>query len=264
MIFSQALPAAAIRDLLEPAALTSVRIDLTSRCNLRCVYCEVSQPEHAGEDMTDGVAASILSQLDALPYLQVAHVNGHGETTVKPGWEKTCAELQRRGLYLQIITNLSKTFTDEELAALAGMAKIVISIDTVDQDLLKRVRRKVELKQIVNNITLIRMAGMRTGHMPDFGISCGLYDKNSRSIDDLARWAAVLGLVDVTFWDLVKLPDIEGAETVSTLAAMNDAELRTALQRIELAMSILRRYNIPYEVAGDFIAPLRGRVGLHV
>jgi sulfatase maturation enzyme AslB (radical SAM superfamily) len=42
-------------DLLAPGLISEVRIDPTTRCNLRCVYCAVSQPDYNGEDMGTAV-----------------------------------------------------------------------------------------------------------------------------------------------------------------------------------------------------------------
>jgi molybdenum cofactor biosynthesis enzyme MoaA len=41
--------------LLGPGPIQQLRLDVTSRCNLRCVYCAVSHPKYRGLDMSDAI-----------------------------------------------------------------------------------------------------------------------------------------------------------------------------------------------------------------
>ncbi len=137
--------------------------------------------------------------------LRAVHVNGHGETTFVPGWVDLCKPLLDAKLPLMIITNLAKVFSTEELEALGQMNSIAVSVDTADRDLLRRIRRKVDLNRIVENINAIREAAARLHQeSPHFLLSCGLYDQNSLVIEDLARFAVSLGIASVGFWYLNK------------------------------------------------------------
>src|SRR5205823_2860277 len=76
-------------DLLVSLPAREVRLSLTTRCNLRCVYCAVSQSTYQGSDMTADVAHQATAAIlrIALEHkLRAVHVNGHGETTFVPGW----------------------------------------------------------------------------------------------------------------------------------------------------------------------------------
>jgi sulfatase maturation enzyme AslB (radical SAM superfamily) len=78
-------------DLLAPGPIHEIRLDLTMRCNLRCVYCLVSQPWYDGQDMTSEVlekAVPGILQIAAHNQVGCLNVNGHGETTFIEGWTK--------------------------------------------------------------------------------------------------------------------------------------------------------------------------------
>src|SRR5438094_849391 len=140
------------RDLLVSLPAREVRLSLTTRCNLRCVYCAVSQSTYQGTDMTTDMAhqatAAILS-IARDHRLRAVHVNGHGETTFVQGWVDVCRPLLDENLPLMIITNLAKVFSTEELELLGQMDSIAVSVDTADPELLRRLRRKVDLNRII-------------------------------------------------------------------------------------------------------------------
>jgi MoaA/NifB/PqqE/SkfB family radical SAM enzyme len=258
--------------LLDPAMITDIRIDLTSRCNLRCVYCAVSQPDYVGEDMPDDVvrsATTAVFQLSRYHEISGVGVNGHGETTFRPGWTKPCREIIALGLPVNIITNLAKPYSTEELNVLGSLHTISISIDTADRDLLRRIRRRVDVRQIITNITAIRAAALRRNRpTPNFQFFCGLYDQNTLQIEELAWLAVALDIQRVQFWDLFAHSyeglDISEEDRVYPLASLTDEELRPRLEAVIGAIAILRRATIAVEIDGPFITELCRRVGLHV
>ena len=192
--------------LLDPGPITDIRLDLTTRCNLRCVYCAVSQPDYIGEDMDSAVvqaATTFIRQMSRYQMISGVGINGHGETTFVPGWTEACRDIVALGLPVNIISNLAKAFTAEELDALGSLHTISVSIDTADRGLLQRIRRRVDVRQIITNIIAIRAAAMRRNRpSPQFQFFCGLYDKNSLQVQELAWLAVALNIQKVQFWDL--------------------------------------------------------------
>ena len=83
----------AVSDLLGPGVIDYIRLDLTTRCNLRCVYCAVSQADYQGFDMAPDIvekAKQAIVDLARHNSLVAVDVNGHGETTIVEGWEHIC------------------------------------------------------------------------------------------------------------------------------------------------------------------------------
>ena len=119
-------------DLLRPFAVRQLRLALTTRCNLRCVYCAVSQLDYHAEDMPIELAhESIKLVIDAAKTDKpsIVHVNGHGETTFRPGWMELCRQLLDEDLPLGLTTNLARAYPQPELDVLARMNTIFVSID---------------------------------------------------------------------------------------------------------------------------------------
>ena len=247
----------------DPTRSTSVRhvdVEYTSRCNLRCTYCSVSQPGYDGSDLDDVRARALIDDLMAFGAPNVA-VNGHGETTMIKGWHRFADELLSRGLRLQITTNFARALSDEELAVFARFAEIRISLDTVDDDLLRRVRRKVGLGTVVANLMKVRAAALAQGAPgPDFTFSCGVYDRNVTKLPDLARFAVVGGIRRVCFWNYIKFEDVEDGLNVYPLSHLAPTELREAVAAIHAAAEILHAGGVEIEFAGDFVEVLAARV----
>lgn len=249
-------------DLLGGGVLETVRVDVTQECNLRCVYCALSAPwAKPGQHMSRETMARISRFIAASPQLVDVGVNGHGETTHHPQWKEFCDDLLAQGAPLSVITNLGRRYSPEEIATLSGFALIQISLDMADEELLKRIRRKVDLSRILANITAIRAHALLAARKPPvFAFSCGLYDKSISRLDGFAALAVTMGIRNVTFWDMMKYPDVPGAETVRPLRELDDEELRRGLVMFDKAMAILAMYRINVSVAGGFIEPLRARL----
>lgn len=248
--------------LLEGGKLETVRVDVTQECNLRCVYCALSvEGAEPGRHMTGDNLAKVARLVAASPGLTDVGVNGHGETTHHPQWREFCDALIAMGAPLSVITNLGRRYSEAEIDTLSRFTLIQVSLDTADEDLLRRVRRKVDLSRILTNITKIRLRALLTARRaPVFAFSCGLYDKSIPRLEEFAGLAVTMGVRNVTFWNLMKYPDLPGAETVRALSALDDDELRHGLACFDRAMAILAMYRINVAVAGDFIEPLRARL----
>jgi pyruvate-formate lyase-activating enzyme len=258
--------------LLEPGEITDIRLDLTTRCNLRCVYCAVSRPEYVGEDMPADVvqvATTFLRRVSRYNRISGVGVNGHGETTSLRDWITACRDIIALGLPVNIITNLAKSYTAEELETLGAMHTISVSIDSADRDLLRRIRRRVDVRQIVTNIAAVRAAALRRGQsLPRFQFFCGLYDKNALLVEELAWLAVALNIQKVQFWDLFAHSydglGIAEADRAYPLASLSDDDLRPRLEAVARAIALLRRADIDVEIDGPFVVELGRRVGVHV
>jgi MoaA/NifB/PqqE/SkfB family radical SAM enzyme len=257
-----------IDPLLEPGPIRQVRLDLTTRCNLRCVYCAVSHPSYRGTDMSDAVAKKAIALIVYLAQhydLEPVDLNGHGETTFRANWTDCCFELLEHGVPLRLTSNFAKPFDMNELEALACMENIAISIDTADERLLQRLRRRVDLRQIMTSMTLVRAAALKLHRpAPKFGFISGVYDKNALEWEAFARFSIAAGISYMIIWNLAEHSglDISEEERVRPLDDLPDDELKPRLSSVLRGLRLLRQHDVAVTVLGGFIEPLAGRVGL--
>jgi molybdenum cofactor biosynthesis enzyme MoaA len=255
--------------LLRSGPIQQVRVDLTSLCNLRCVYCAVSHPKYRGEDMSVAIADQTLAHiLDLAKYnaLEPIDLNGHGETTIREGWTEVCFALIERGIKVRLTSNFAKHFSEVELEALASMETIAISVDSANPRLLRDVRRRVDLRQIVANIAFVRATALKLHrHPPQFAFLCGLYDKNTSDWDDFARFAVALSITRMELWSLTPHDglDVPDKSRVRSLDELSDHELAQRLRSIRCGLELLRRHGMEVTVQGGFIDALERRIDAH-
>ncbi|HVX36336.1 MAG TPA: radical SAM protein [Hyphomicrobium sp.] len=201
----------------------------TTNCNLRCTYCAVSLPDYVGEDFDVSKLDDLASGF-ARANVRLVQISGHGETTILPNWEKFALAFEHRGIPTCITSNFSKIFSDSEIDALAQMSHITISIDTVDRELLQAVRRKVDLRTILYNMSRIRLCAQHHGRVPNFNWQCTLSDKVYRGLRDWMDLGILNGVTNFTLGNLIELSALP--DTPRHVAKMERDELLDACRII--------------------------------
>lgn len=160
-----------------------LRISVTDRCNLRCIYC---MPE---EGVVPLMHRDILSYEEILDVVKVAvslginkiRITG-GEPLVRKGVVGLIGEISR----LEGITDLSLTTNGvllEEFAGQlkeAGLHRINISLDTLDPDRYRELTRGGDIERVLRGIN----AAIKTGLMP-VKINC-VIDRSSEEPDAIS------------------------------------------------------------------------------
>ncbi len=175
--------------LIDPFArpVTYLRVSVTDRCDLRCVYC-------MAEDMTFLPKAEILTleELDRLCGAFVAagvtrlRITG-GEPLVRRGVLGLFASLGTRlghGLdELTLTTNGTQLARHAEALARAGVRRINVSLDTLDPERFARLTRWGRLDGVLAGIFAARDAGL---HVKINAVA--LRGENEDELDDMLAW----------------------------------------------------------------------------
>jgi cyclic pyranopterin phosphate synthase len=144
--------------------LTDLRVSLTDRCNLRCVYC---MPE-------DGIdfrpPAELLQDDELVTLVEIAAELGvekirltGGEPTVRPG----IVSLVRRVAAIPGIRDLAMTTNAVLLEALAaplaeaGLTRVNVSLDTMDPGKFSRITRGGHVDRVLAGIERAEAVGLR-------------------------------------------------------------------------------------------------------
>jgi MoaA/NifB/PqqE/SkfB family radical SAM enzyme len=221
----------------------AVNIEFTSNCNLRCSYCAVSQSDYVGAEMSADTVDLVYRGLQDRG-LEMVTLNGHGETTMIPAWPSKLKPFIDN-FPVGMTSNFARSFSAEELDAFARFKSINISLDAADAPLLQRIRRKVRLGQIVENLANTRAAASRL-HVqgPKIYIFCTVYDENVLHLEALAKLAVSLAVTGVVFNNLVKYPDVAGACNVRVITSLDKETRQQARRAIDSSIAILREHGI--------------------
>ncbi|HLN24379.1 MAG TPA: radical SAM protein, partial [Patescibacteria group bacterium] len=242
-----------LKDLIGRDRLMGVHLEITSTCNLRCIYCAVSQPDYTGTTMAH---AQFLELHDTLAAMGVSRVciNGHGETTSVPGWQDYARHLIGVGMDVRIISNFAREFSDDEVEILSRFQSITISIDTLDRQLLKELRRQVDVRTIILNQVRVQAAALRRGaRTPGIGWSIVLCDQNFPGLTDLVAAGLALGVRQFSCCNMTKYPDLPGIRNVYPLPSLPADERQNAIAEIGRAGELARRHGAAFSINDDLM-----------
>jgi cyclic pyranopterin phosphate synthase len=189
-----------------------LRLSVTDRCDLRCVYC-------MAEHMTFLPKAQVLSleELDRVASAFIAlgtrklRLTG-GEPLVRKGMLDLVRSLSRHlqtGALDELTLSTNGTRLREfagELAA-AGVRRVNVSMDTLKPDLFRRLTRGGDLAKVQDGIAAAQEAGLSVKVN-----AVALKDDNAGEIPDLIRWAHARGC-DLTLIETMPMGEIDADRT---------------------------------------------------
>jgi cyclic pyranopterin phosphate synthase len=192
-------------------AITYLRVSVTDRCDLRCVYC-------MAEDMTFLPKADVLS-LEELERLCGAFIRQGvtklritgGEPLVRRGVMTLFERLGERlgnGLEeLTLTTNGTQLAKYAEALAAAGVRRINVSLDTLDPARFTRITRWGKLDRVLDGIAAAKSAGL---HVKINAVA--LRGENEDELGDMLAWCAGRGH-DLCLIETMPMGDIGGDRT---------------------------------------------------
>ncbi len=244
-------------ELLASPTTDTVFLELTSRCNLRCVYCAVSQPTYHGIDLSLKGFDNFLEQMRQRGVRTVV-MNGHGESTIIKDWEIYADRLADAGFHLHMTTNMAKRVTPAEVAALSRFEQILVSIDTIDPVLLAQLRRGANLDMIMANVAAVQdFAAARHRH-PQFMISCTVGDLSAPGILDLVDGCLTRRIRAFRFGDLAEYEPIESVTWMRHVSALPPDALDVVRSRFRQALARIDAAGGSYQVDGPLVSLLLG------
>ena len=240
--------------------VTYLRLSVTDRCDLRCVYC-------MAEHMTFLPKAEVLTleELDRLASAFIAlgvrklRITG-GEPLVRKGVMGLIEDLSRH-LRSGALEELTLTTNGTRLAefagrlADAGVRRINVSLDTLKPELFRRLTRGGDLDKVLAGIDAAQAAGLSVKLN-----AVALQDDNAAELPELIRWGHGRGL-DVTLIETMPLGEVEADRTgqyLSLAALRRDLESFWTLTDLPLNTGGPARYVRVEETGGrlGLITPL--------
>ncbi len=217
--------------------VTYLRLSVTDRCDLRCVYC-------MAEHMTFLPKAEVLSleELDRIASAFVAmgmrklRLTG-GEPLVRKGF-LTLVESLGRHLASSALDEIAITTNGTRLAACAadlarlGVRRINVSMDTLRPDVFARLTRGGDLVMVQAGIAAARAAGLKVKIN-----AVALAEDNAGEIPRLIEWAHGQGM-DITLIETMPMGEIDEDRTHQFLSLADvRAELESFWTLTDLAVT---------------------------
>jgi MoaA/NifB/PqqE/SkfB family radical SAM enzyme len=224
----------------------------TASCNLRCVYCPIITdkkdfPDYPRQYMTDEIIEHI-KILFTRKKPESINIGGNGEATIVKNWMAICEPFFSFG-NVEIISNLAKELSIEEASFLARFRKIITSIDTTDEALLKDIRKPLQLRTISNNLKLMRSVEISSGHpLPVISVNCTVTTKTYPKLAQLISLAAALGVNEVCLQDMFETGTAV-SQGLRSLSSLDTKSLDDAANEIEQACTLAAKTHIKISIS---------------
>ncbi len=203
-----------------------LRVSVTDRCDLRCVYCMAER-----QTFLPKAEVLTLEELDRLCSAFVAlgtrklRLTG-GEPLVRRGFIGLVESLSRHlrsGALAELTLTTNGTRLSEFAADLArlGVRRINVSLDSLDPATFARITRGGDLSKVLAGIEAARAAGLKVKLN-----TVALRNDNARAIPGMIEWAHAKGL-DLTLIETMPLGEIEEDRTDQYLSL---ADVRQELE----------------------------------
>ena len=245
----------ASQDLIASPTTDTIFLELTSRCNLRCTYCAVSQPTYRGIDLALDGFDNFLEQMRERG-VRLITMNGHGESTIIKDWEVYSDRLADAGFRLHITTNMAKRLTPSEIAALSRFERILVSIDTIDPALVSQLRRGTNVETILANIAAVQQFAKSRRRSPQIGISCTVGDLSVATILELVEAFLARGVRIFRFGDLAEYERIDGVTWMRHLSTLTPEQLGEARKHFRLAVERIEQEGGSVEIDAPLVSLL--------
>ncbi len=209
-MISQADVIAPRANLIDPFGrhVTYLRVSVTDRCDLRCVYC-------MAEEMTFLPKRDLLT-LEELDRVCTAFIRKGvkklritgGEPLVRRDIMSLFRSLSRHieaGALEELTLTTNGTLLSRYAAELAacGVRRINVSLDSLDAERFRRITRRGDLGQVMRGIDAAQAAGIKVKIN-----AVALKGVNEDEIEPMVAWAHGRGM-DLTFIEVMPLGDIE-------------------------------------------------------
>ncbi|RBI87072.1 GTP 3',8-cyclase MoaA [Rhodosalinus halophilus] len=208
-------------------AIRYLRVSVTDRCDFRCVYC-------MAENMTFLPKKELLS-LEELDRLCTTFVRLGVEKLRITGGEPlvrrdimTFFEGMGRHLDSGALKELTLTTNGSQLARFAdqlyaaGVRRVNVSLDTLDEEKFARVTRWGRLPQVLDGIRAAREAGLRVKIN-----AVALKGFNEEELFELTEWCAAHDM-DLTWIEVMPMGDLGNEDRVGQYWALSDLRARLA------------------------------------
>lgn len=176
------------------AKISTLIIEVTSKCNLRCTYCIKADKTYddfpfVNTDLTDDRLAELYAFCKANDIRSVS-LSGIGETAQFEGWaDRLTPFLDDPDIVVYLVSNFARPLQPSDLAALRKVNVLQISFDSADPEMVRLMRSKARLLVIVDNIRQMKAAGG-----PFLVVNCTLTRENIGHIAPLAVLCRELGV----------------------------------------------------------------------
>ena len=174
-------------------------VEPNSRCNFRCIMCQVSEWGKGGRarDMTYD---ELKKFMESQPYLTEVKLHGMGDPFLNKFYNDMVKYPADKSIWVRTSTNASLLHINKNYQKLidAGIGEVQVSFDGATKDVCERIRRGSNYERIVQNCTMLNNYANRQKR-PYTRMWVLLQKYNRHQVFDFVEMADKMGFRRMTF-----------------------------------------------------------------
>ena len=207
----------------------SIQIECTTRCNLKCTFCELS---YWTEKPADLQFDSFKKMVDHLPKLKRIDLTGIGESLMNRDFFTIVEFLKSRGVYVMLNDNFT-LMTERAARRLIELEvdHIYLSLDGATKQTYEQIRVGANFDKVISNTRrLLEIKRAMGKKRPEVKINTVVCMTNYQELPAIVELASDLGIGMVTFVNVITF---ESTTRLDTLRVQQEIQSRfqEALQR---------------------------------
>ena len=228
-------------------------IEVTTECNMRCRYCSVSSQYWTPKTIDKNLAYKLIDDIKNLNP-SIVHIHGHGETTIIDWWCEYAQKLLDSNINISLCSNLTKKFNNAEIAMMTRMSNLTVSIDTINEETSRTIRRGGNIKNIIFNLITIMTHARSIGSKTEFSLSVVVSNENIDELINLVNFASIIGISNITFCNLEIDESIDN--NVAHISDSHQADCMNAIKILNSVNAMCLHYGIKCDFKSGLIDSL--------
>ncbi|MPL99925.1 hypothetical protein SDC9_46147 [bioreactor metagenome] len=211
-----------------------VMVELTRSCNLRCPMCRDSNDLYKSQNMTNKIFEKVRNEL--FDKAKLIDIRGWGESLILSNIVEIIESIAKKGTKIRVVTNLSynKNNVFEVLAKYNCM--VAVSIDSVDVDILKKIRGGANLNLISKNLyQLSNLYKFYNGNTKNLSFITTIQYPALSTLHKIIPFAAKFHIPEITFFPV----DIDDNSMLSIEGKEEEVE-----EMLKQVSNLAKEYNI--------------------
>jgi radical SAM protein with 4Fe4S-binding SPASM domain len=145
-----------------PKIPLNVDIELSSSCQLKCDFCFRDNVEFKSRPgfISAHLACKIIDECSEIG-VPAIKFNWRGESTIHPHFSMIVEYAKSKNTFLDLLINTNGNFTQDAYDGLLACSKVMVSLDSCEPDLYRKMRPGGNLVKVISNITELISSGHR-------------------------------------------------------------------------------------------------------
>ncbi|MFH1370992.1 MAG: radical SAM protein [Planctomycetota bacterium] len=164
-----------------------IEIEVTTRCNLRCIMCEHTYWDIKPRDLTLDQFGYIVDQF---PRLKWIGVTGIGSSFLNRDFLDMLRYVKKKNVYVELFdsfNNLNEEIIDQVVRE-GLIDRFIASVDAATKDTYERIRVGADFDKVLNNVkTLVKAKRKYRTHFPEFSFHYIISRLNFEEMPDFVR-----------------------------------------------------------------------------